>query len=429
MDKKKDDGLYKWMALGVVVIGTFMAILDSSIVNIAIPKMMAVFGVSLDDVKWVLTAYNLTLGAVIPLTGYLQNAFGSKKLYVFSLGAFTLGSLLCGFAWSNSSMIAFRVIQALGGGMIMPVSMSIIYEIIPPQQRGMALGFWGIASMAAPAIGPTLSGYIIENLDWRLIFNVNIPIGVVGVILAIILLKDKPGSKLGKFDYIGFLSATLSIVCVLYVLGEGAAIDWSNLKTQLLMTTGLFLFVLFVLNELNCDEPLLNLRVLKNYSFSLSIACSSVLTMALMGGVYVLPLFLQNIRGYTAMQTGMIMLPSAIATGFMMPISGKLFDKFGAKPIVIPGLVILTAFSYELAKVNLDTSKLAITTILAVRGIGMGLAMMPITTAGMNTVPIKMVPQASALQNTIRQISSAISVTIVTTLLQDNLTINYSRLS
>lgn len=153
-----------------------MSVLDSSIVNIALPKMMAVFGVSADDSKWILTAYTLTLGAIIPLTGYLQDIFGPKRIYMFALAMFTLGSLLCGFAWNNTSMIVFRVLQALGGGMIMPVGMSIVYTLFPRNKIGLALGFWGIAAMAAPAIGPTLGGYIIEKMDWRLIFNVNVPI-------------------------------------------------------------------------------------------------------------------------------------------------------------------------------------------------------------------------------------------------------------
>lgn len=172
MEKNNKGLLNSWLALGVVVIGTFMSILDSSIVNIAIPKMMSVFGIPLDDAKWIITAYSLTLGAIIPLTGFLQDTFGSKKIYMFALGMFSVGSLLCGFAWSGGTMIAFRVLQALGGGMIMPGGMSIIYSLFPREKIGLALGFWGIAAMAAPAIAPTLGGFIIEKMDWRMIFSI-----------------------------------------------------------------------------------------------------------------------------------------------------------------------------------------------------------------------------------------------------------------
>ncbi|MBB6214171.1 EmrB/QacA subfamily drug resistance transporter [Anaerosolibacter carboniphilus] len=430
MHEKKNGRLDHWLALFVVIVGTFMAILDSSIVNIAVPKMMAVFGVSLDEVKWILTSYTLALGAIIPLTGFLGEVYGSKKVYMFALGMFTLGSLLCGFAWSNTSMIVFRIVQALGGGMIMPVGMSIIYQIIPPEERGLALGFWGISAMAAPAIGPTLGGYIIEHMDWRLIFNVNVPIGVVGVILAGILLKDTPTKPAKNFDYIGFLSSTIGIVSILYVLGEGSSIDWSDIKNPMLLTLGGLSLVLFVVNELTHPNPLLELRIFKIFDFTLSQCITCILTFALMGGTYVLPLFLQNLRGYTAMQTGMILFPSAIAVGIMMPISGGLFDRIGAKPVVLPGLFILGITSLKLAHlIDMNTSKEAISWILLVRGLGLGLAMMPISTAGMNAVPPQLVAKASALSNTIRQIAGALSVTIMTTLIQGNLNTNYARMS
>lgn len=427
---KENNLTYSWLSLIVVVIGTFMSILDSSIVNIAIPKMMAVFGMAMDDAKWILTAYTLALGAIIPLTGYLQEVFGSKKVYMFALTVFTMGSMLCGFAWSSTSMIIFRIIQALGGGMIMPVGMSIVYEIFPREKIGLALGVWGIASMAAPAIGPTLGGYIIQNMDWRLIFNINVPIGIIGVVLAGILLKDSKKKPFKSFDIIGFLSATIGVVSVLYVLGEGTSIDWSNVKYPLLIVLGTLSLLLFVVNELTHPDPLLDLSVFKLFNFTASQIIGCILTLALMGGVYVIPLFLQNIRGYTAMQTGITMFPAAIVVGFLMPISGSLFDKVGVKPIVIPGLIILGISSYELGlAINMNSSRELITFLLCVRSVGIGLAMMPINTIGMNVVPPKLVGKASALASTIKQISSSMSVTIMSTIIQSKTNYNYLKLS
>lgn len=429
MEKETHSSFYKWLALGVVVIGTFMSILDSSIVNIAIPKMMSVFGVPIDKINWILTCYMLTLGAIIPLTGYLGDTFGTKKVYIFSLIIFTLGSFLCGFAWNLSSMIIARVLQGLGGGMIMPVGMSIIYEIFPLEERGVALGFWGIAAMAAPAIGPTLGGYIIQYLDWRLIFYINVPIGIVGVIFAGIILK---GSKLNlgkKLDYIGVVTSIIAMVSLLYVLGEGSSIDWGDIKYPVLVIIGCFSLVIFVINELTVEEPLLDLRVLKVFPFSLSIIISSVLNMAFYGGILLLPLYLQNLRGYTAMQTGMLMFPSAIATGIMMPISGKLFDKIGARPLVVSGVSLLVYVSYEISKITMTTDPATIRWLLVFRGIAIGLAMMPSSTEGMNSVPRHLVGRASALSNTIRQVSGSLSVTILTTLLQHRQTLNYFRLA
>ena len=429
MEEEKQSSAYKWMALAVVVIGTFMSILDSSIVNIAIPKMMSVFGVPLDKINWVITCYMLTLGAIIPLTGYLGDTFGTKKVYMLALALFTLGSFLCGFAWNLSSMIVARIIQGVGGGLIMPVGMSIIYEVFPLEERGVALGFWGIAAMAAPSIGPTLGGYIIQYLDWRLIFYINVPIGIMGVILAGIILKGSPLNLGKKLDYIGAITSVVGMVSLLYVLGEGSSIDWGDIKYPILIIVGIFSLVIFTINELTIDEPLLDLRVLKIFPFSLSIIISSVLNMALYGGVLLLPLYLQNIRGYTAMQTGMLMFPGAIATGIMMPISGKLFDKIGARPLVVSGVSLLVYISYELSKITMNTSPDTIRMLLIVRGIALGLAMMPSSTEGMNNVPRHLIGRASALSNTIRQVAGSLSVTILVTILNNRQTLNYYRLA
>lgn len=428
--ESNNESLNAWLAMSVVIIGTFMSILSSSIINVALPKMMAVFGVSLDDIKWVVTAYTLALGAIIPLTGYLQEIFGAKKVYTVALAVFTIGSALCGFAWSISSMIAFRVFQAIGGGMMQPVGMAIVYSLFPRKKIGLALGVYGIAAMAAPAIGPTLGGLIIEKMDWRLIFTVNFPIGVIGVILASILLKDEAKKPFKSVDVIGFLSSIVGIVSVLYVLGEGASIDWGDIKNPILMTLGCLSLVLFVVNELTHPDPLLDLKVLKLFDFSISLIILTVLTIALMGGAYVLPLFLQNIRGYTAMQTGLIMLPSALVMGFFMPISGKIFDKVGAKPVVIPGLIILAIASFKLsAAINMNSSKESIIFISCLRSVGLGLAMMPISTAGMNSVKSEMIPKASAINSTIRQIASALGITLITVIIQSKTSYNYLKLS
>lgn len=429
MESRKQDGLYKWLALLVVVFGTFMAILDTSIVNIAIPKMMAVFGVSADEIKWVLTAYMLTMGAVIPLTGYLGDRFGTKKVYLWAMILFTVGSALCGFAWSNASMIVARIIQAVGGGMIMPVSMAIIYQVIPQEERGMALGIWGIASMAAPAIGPTLSGYIVENLDWRLIFTINIPVGIVGIILTAVLLEEFPVRPTKGFDLLGFITVAGGLGCILYVLGEGNSIDWGEFKNIFLLITGFFSLLLFVVNELTCENPLLDLRILKIWPFTLSIILASGISITLFGGIFLLPLFLQNLQGHTAMQTGMILFPSAIATAITMPIGGKMFDKFGAKPVVIPGLILLIYGTYELSTITLDTSTTTIMWFTVIRGLGMGLSMMPSSTAGMNAVPVHLVGRASSLSNVIRQVAASVGITVLTTYMQNTQVATYNRIS
>ena len=425
-----DDGAYKWAALIVVVIGTFMVMLDSSIVNIAVPKLMNVFGSDLDTVKWILTGYTLTMGAVVPVTGFISDTFGVKKLFIFALIFFTIGSFLCGFAWSTNAMVVFRVIQAVGGGAIMPVGMAYIMQMFPVNERGTALGFWGIAAMAAPAIGPTLGGYIIQYMDWRFIFYVNVPIGIFGVILAGILLRETPLKPYkGNFDYIGFFSSIFGIVSLLYVLGEGDSIDWGNVKFPLLLVFGCFSLIIFVVNELMHPEPLLELRVFKIKDYTLSQFITGLTTLAMMGGVYVLPLFLQSLRGYTAMETGLILFPSAIASGLMMPISGAIFDKYGAKIVTVPGLLLVGFATYKMAQFNMDTTATTITWIATLRGVGLGFAMMPVSTAAMNAVPRHLFAKATALTTTVRNIMGAVAVTFMTTVISGKSSYNYARLS
>lgn len=419
----------KWLILVVVTIGTFMAALDSSIVNIAVAKMMNVFGSSLETIQWVLSAYTLTLGSIVPLTAYLMDALGNKKVFIFAMAAFTLGSFLCGLAWSDTAMIAFRVLQAVGGGMILPVGMTMILETFPPAERGTALGLWGVAAMAAPAIGPTLGGYIIENLDWRLVFYLNVPIGILGVMVAQIILTSPPRKPFPRFDYTGFFTSAVGLVSILYVLGEGSSIDWTDIKYPLLLTLGCFCLIMFVINELYHPEPLLDLRVLKSFDFCISQVIQSIMVFSLIGGIYLVPVYLQNLRGYTAMEAGMIMLPSAIAQAISMPLSGRLYDKLGAKPVVIPGMIILLASSYVLAFVNLDTSKTEIIAFLTLRGMAMGIVFMPIATAGMNALPTIWAGKASTINNIIKQVSGSLGVTILTTLLQGRLNSNYIRLA
>lgn len=424
---EKNESSYKWIVLAVVIIGTFMAVLDSSIVNIAIAKMMTVFGVSVADAQWIITCYTLTMGSVIPLTGYLNDRFGSKTMYIFAMATFTIGSLFCGMAWSNNSMIVARIIQGIGGGMIMPLGMTILYSTFPKEERGMALGFYGIAAMAAPTIGPTLGGYFIEYVNWRLIFTLNIPIGIIGVLASWILLKPSPKNNNIAFDYIGFVTSAVGLVFILYVFGEGTVV-W-DIKNVLMIIIGVFSFILFIINELTHPQPLMDLRVFKYIPFSVSMIISCFTTMAMFGVVFIMPLFLQNLKGYSPIETGLVMLPSAVALGFMMPIGGKLGDKFGAKPLIIVGSIIMAIATYWLASINLETSMAKISLLLIFRSLGLGLSMMTASTEGMNSVPHHLISRATAINSTVRQIASSISITLLVGVMNHQSNISFATYS
>jgi len=429
MENKEQKTESFWLPLFVVVIGAFAAILNNSSVNIALPKMMAVFGVPTDEIQWVLTAYMLTSGVVIPVTGYLGDAYGTKRIYLISLMIFTFGSILCGLAWSNNTMIVARIIQGIGGGASMPVSMVIIYRIVPIQKIGMALGVWGMAAVTAPAIGPTLGGYIIEHINWRFLFIMNVPVGILAIILGAMLLPESPLKKGLKFDFWGFVTSAAGCFTLLLALSQGAKEGWDSYYIVTLFIIAFFMLLLFILIELSIQEPMLDLRLLKNKVFSFSVFGSSLITIGLFGGVFLIPLFTQNLMGKTAMDTGIIMMPSALVTAVMMPISGALFDRMGAKVITFVGLVILAWATWEFKNLSASSTDTYIMVVASIRSIGIGLAMMPMTTAGMKNIPRQELGRASALNNVVRQVAASFGIAILTFIMQTRQTFHYSHLA
>ncbi|KXS45122.1 MAG: EmrB/QacA subfamily drug resistance transporter [Candidatus Frackibacter sp. T328-2] len=426
---EEENGAYKWIVLGVVLIGAFMAILDTSIVNIALAEMMSVFGVTYEEIDWVVTAYLLSMGVIQPITGYLSNNFGAKRMYIFSLIVFTIGSALCGMAWSRESMIFFRIIQAIGGGMIMPISNTIIYQVFPLEERGMALGIWGIAAMAAPAIGPTLGGYIVQNLNWRVIFTINIPIGIIGVVLAGILLKETEIIPSKKFDFIGFITASIGFASVLYALSEASSKGWDEAYVLAILAVGILMLILFVINELQITEPLIDLRIFKKRNFTFSMISVFFVTIGLYGGIFLLPLYLQNIRGYTALQTGLLLMPIAIVTGIMMPIAGWLFDRIGARPLALTGISLMVFSMYKLHGLNLVVSSWYIQFWMIIRAIGLGLTMMPVTTAALNAISEPKMAQAAATRSLVTRVAGSFGLAILSPQLEHRRIFHFNKLA
>ncbi len=302
-------------AMVALILGVFMAILDTSIVNVAIPKMMSVFGVNQSQIEWVVTAYALVSGALVPATGFLGDRFGYKKMYVISLAIFTIGSGLCGIAWSNNAMIVFRIVQAVGGGAMMPISMAMILRMIPVERRGIAMGMFGIAIMFAPATGPTLSGYIVEYLDWRLIFTINVPIGILDLFLSAAFLREFKSEVKRRFDLAGFLTSSLGLASLLYGVGLVSEKGWTDHEVLAFVLTGLVSLIAFITIELHVKDPLLDLSLMKNWTFTLTVSISSLVTVIMMGVLFLLPIFLQSVSGLSAVQTGLLLLPQALMSG------------------------------------------------------------------------------------------------------------------
>ncbi|HUW63901.1 MAG TPA: DHA2 family efflux MFS transporter permease subunit [Spirochaetia bacterium] len=415
--KDRQDSI-PWAALMILMLGAFMAVLDSSIVNVAIPKLMALFGVGPDQAEWVMTGYLLTSGVVVPVTGYLGNRFGYKRLYIVALSIFTLGSALCSLSWNNDILIGARIIQAIGGGAIMPVTMAMNYSIVPRNRIGMALGIWSIAITMGPAIGPTLGGYLIDNFNWQMIFTINIPIGIIAVILAGLFLPETPGRSGLKFDMPGFILSGVGCFAILLALSEGQTYGWTSLFIVATMVVGLFAMVLFVLWELYTPHPLLDVRLFRNFVFSISLVTVSVIFIGLFAIVFLVPIYAQDLLGYTPMQTGLLLMPQGLAMGVMMPINGRIFDRFGALPMAAIGAVVLTFVTFSLHKLDLSSSYSHIQLLLIMRGIGVSLCMMPVTASGMNSVPRRLASEASAWTNLIRNIAASMGIAFLTYVMQ-----------
>ncbi len=417
------------VALAVLVIGGFMAILDSSIVNIAIPTLENVFSVNTAQVQWVVTIYLLVLGVVVPAAGYLGDRFGYRSVYVAALVIFTIGSALSGLSWSLNVLTVFRVVQALGGGLIMPITMAMVYSIVPRRQIGTAMGFWGLAIIVAPAIGPTLGGYLVEYVNWRLIFYINVPIGILGVLLAYMFVPKFPRVKTSAFDFLGFLLTASGLFGLLLALSEGETWGWGSEPIVLLLTASGFLLLLFVLWEFRAKHPLLDLRVFKFGSFGLSNVLVVLVVVAMYSGVFYVPLFLQTIVGFGAMKTGLIMMPSAFASALMMPIAGRIYDKIGARALVFSGMTLLAVTTYLLHNLSTGTSVGQVILWLTLRGVGMGMAMMPVTTAGMSAVPTEHVGGASAINNIMQRVAGSFGLAGLTALLQHQSTMHAQMLA
>lgn len=425
---------YKWLVALVIVFGLFASIMDATIVNIAIPSLQSVFGGSLSSVQWVLTGYTLVQGIATPLTPFLANRLGAKRLYLIGLATFTTFSALCGLAWSLPALIFFRLLQGLGGACLMPISIVLLYSVFPPQERGMAMGIMGVPLLFAPALGPTMGGYLITYASWQLIFYINVPIGIIGLILGMLLLREVPREARMRFDLAGFLLVAVGLGTVLYGFSQVSTDGWSSTTVLGCLGVGLVALLLFVLVELErIDEgrqPLLNLRIFADRAFTPSIIASSFVTFILFGGLFMVPLYLQSLRGLSPFQSGLLLLPQALASVVVAVVGGRLTDKFGTVPIVLPGLLILTYPLWGLAHLTTDTPYNWFQTLLIMRGLEMGLVAQPLMRASLVRIPPgPQLNQATALSTVTRFVTSSISTAILGTYVQNQQKIHYSHLA
>jgi EmrB/QacA subfamily drug resistance transporter len=399
-----------FLSVVVLVVGNFMAVLDITIVNVAVPAIQADFGGSLDDVLWIATAYTLMLGVVVPVSSFLGDRSGLARVYVMSLAGFAVGSALCGLAWDLTSLIAFRVLQAIPGGIMPVVAMTLVYRIVPKEKLGTAMGVFGLGVVFAPAVGPVLGGYFVEYVDWRLVFFINTPVGVVGAVAAFIVLPRVAGRRGRTFDVPGFLAIATGLFAVLLAASEGTDWGWGGYRVRMLLVGGLLCLALFVVIELERDQPLLDLRVFRVWPFTAALIMVSVLTMNLLAVAFFLPVFLQQGQHKEALDAGLLLLPPAIVTGALSPIVGRLYDKVGPRWLVMIGMVITAYGTFLLCAVTPDTPNGDVVSWSCVRGVGLGMSIMPVMTAGLSALPPAQTNLGSALNNVARQVCGALGL-------------------
>jgi EmrB/QacA subfamily drug resistance transporter len=424
---------YKWVVAFVVIFGMFASIMDATIVNVAIPHLQSAFGGSLTTVQWVLTGYSLAQAVATPLTAYLAARLGTKRLYLIALAIFTLFSALCGLAWSLPALIFSRILQGAGGAFLGPISITLLYSVFPPEERGRAQGLLGIPILFAPALGPTLGGYLITFVNWRLIFYINLPVGITGIILGSIFLQEIRQEPPAHFDWPGFILAALGLASILYAFTRVSTDGWGSTTVLVLIGAGLIALTLFALVELETIDrgrpPLLDLRVLADRSFSQSQLATSVVFFILMGGMFLVPLYLQNLRGLSAFQTGLLLFPQALASVVFALAGGVLVDKFGTKAVVLPGLLLLIFPVWELSHVTTNTPYGWFQILLIMRGLELGLVAQPLARAALLRIPRQQLTQASSLMTVMRFVTSSLATALLSTYLQTQQSIHYTNLA
>jgi DHA2 family multidrug resistance protein len=418
---RPDHETYRWLVLAGVMIATFMAVLDATIVNVALSTLMSTFGVSVDRVEWVLTAYLIVFGVMLPSSGWLADHLGYKMVFLLGLFVFTLGSFLCSIAWNLNALIAFRVLQGAGAGILQPVGMAIVTREFPPEKRGIALGFWSIAAAASVSLGPSIGGYLIDNYSWHMVFDVNIPIGIFGMMVLLVVLREQKAESARSFDIVGFLSLTAFLTALLLALANGNS-SWNTggwtsnyiLTCFAISAVGL---VTFLITEFSVEHPLIELGLFRNLNFAVTNVVTLMFGLGMFGSTFLLPIYLQNSLGYTPLQAGMVFLPVGFLQGMIAPLSGFFSDRYNPKIPLVLGVTLMAYTFYQFGFLSVFSERREIMLPLYLRGLAMGILFTPLITLAVSEIPTRKMAQASGIVNVIRQIGGSLGVAIFGTVL------------
>jgi EmrB/QacA subfamily drug resistance transporter len=403
----------------VLMIGAFITFLNNTLLNIALPSIMTDLDVDPSTVQWLQTGFMLVNGILIPTTAFLIQKYSVRHLFLIAMGLFTIGTLVSGLAHIFPLLLAGRMTQAAGSAIMMPLLMNVMLVSFPIEKRGAAMGVFGLIMMGAPAIGPTLSGWIVEHYHWRMLFHFITPISIAVLILGLFLLKDKKEKVDLRLDFFSLLLSTLGFGGLLYGFSSAGKQGWDNPLVYGTIIIGVLSLIVFVLRQRKQDKPMLNFSIFRYPAYALSVVISTVVTMAMFSGMLLTPIYVQNIRGISPMDAGLLMLPGAIIMALMSPITGKLFDKYGGRALAITGLAITTVTSYYFSQLTFETTYMHLIILYSVRMFGMSMVMMPVSTNGLNQLPKRYYPHGTAMNNTLQQVSGAIGTALLVTIMSN----------
>jgi len=405
-------GIKRGPIITALIIGAFVAILNETLLNIAFPDLMKEFNIGASTIQWLSTIYMLVIGILVPVTALLQQWFTTRQMFLSAMILFFVGTIICGFAPSFEVLLIGRIVQALGTGLLLPVMMNTVLAIYPPEQRGGAMGMIGLVIMFGPAIGPTLSGLIIDQLNWRWLFFLVVPLALFSILFAAWYLRNVTELTKPKVDILSIILSSIGFGGIVYGFSKAGESGWGDPLVVWTLVAGGIGLVLFIIRQLLVREPILDLRAFKYPMFTLVTLLLLVLMMTLFSTMILLPLFLQTALMMTAFKAGLTLMPGGIVNGIMAPISGKLFDKFGPRVLVIPGLVLVLVALGLFTGISLETSAGYVVTLHIILLIGISLVMMPAQTTGLNQLPRHMYPHGTAILNTLQQVSGAVGTAL-----------------
>lgn len=415
--EEKQQSIKKIPLLAVLLSGAFITILNQTLLTTAFPEIMKDLDITEATVQWLQSAFMLVNGIMIPITAFLMDRFSTRKLFITAMGLFTAGTIIGAFAPNFELLLVARIFQGAGAGIIMPLLQTIIFLIFPREKRGMAMGIFGLVIGFAPAVGPSLSGVLIDNFPWRSVFYVVIPVAIIVIIAAFFLLKNVTEQTYPKLDIASIILSTLGFGGILYGFSIAGNVGWTDIQVASgLIIGGIALFV-FIVRQLKLETPILEFRVFKYKVFTLTTILAMILFVSMIGAAVILPIFMQNMLGFTALESGLALLPGALLMGAVNPIAGSLFDKFGAKWLSIVGFTLITLTSLSMAFLTAETTFLYLAVVNGIRMLAISLVMMPITTAGLNVLPQRLIPHGSAMNNTFRQVAGAIGTALLVTVM------------